>query len=93
MWRSSGGLKEVLGVPTKIFSSSWAACDNSAVFNPQYIGFNKWIKFGSVCTCPWYKHSISFNNADIHVSVDHVIEISNEILIWVQTEHADDGEK
>ena len=36
-------------------------------------------------------HSIPFINTDIHVSVDHVMEIEN--LVWVQTELVSDDEK
>ena len=59
LWRRSGDLKKVLVVPTKTFPVLYMTIQ-------QYLTWLRGV-IGSIATFSWYKHSISFNNADIHV--------------------------
>ena len=55
----------------------WMTCPDLYVTCIQFSNFYSARIYGNwLCTFPWYKHSISFNNNDNHVSVDHVMEIS-----------------
>ena len=72
--------EDVLDVPTKTFPILYVTFQQYLTQNSGRLYSRQ--TFGSICTCPLYKHSVSFNNTDIHVT-----------LMWVQTEHAGDDEK
>ena len=70
VWKS-----EALHEPTSYDLFQFCTWDFSIFKSRMMIRFtsNKWI---NLYYCPLYKHSISFNNTDIHVSVDYIIKTS-----------------